>query len=93
MGFDLARDRHHSLCSGRRAYRVGLARPPFRKRSGRFCPHPSTQRGLGRAEERREHQTNRPTSPESQPRPHFSQIVKERSASDSSNGDPRATAL
>ena len=33
MGFDLARDCHHSLCTGRRAYRVGLAPPPFRKRS------------------------------------------------------------
>jgi hypothetical protein len=34
MGFDLARDRHHSRWTGRRAYRVGLAPPPFRKRSG-----------------------------------------------------------
>jgi hypothetical protein len=27
MGIDLARGRHHSLCAGRRAYRVGLATP------------------------------------------------------------------
>ncbi len=35
MGFDLARDRHHSLRTGRRAYRVGLAPPPFPATPGR----------------------------------------------------------
>jgi hypothetical protein len=34
MGFDLARNRDHSLCTGHRAYRVGLALPPLGKPSG-----------------------------------------------------------
>ena len=82
MGFDLARDRHHSLCSGRRAYRVGLAAavPQAFRPVLPTSIHSARARESGRAARAPDKSL---ASPESQPRPHFSQIVKERSASDS----------